>query len=66
MKELIQGYLSHKNTWSAKKVKLTKTAVATVMYIYCYVTSLVAILNHDGDHVNIFNTVKLIYIAVLF
>lgn len=30
MKELIQGYLSHKNTWSAKTQKLTKTAVATV------------------------------------
>lgn len=56
MKELIQGYLSHKNTWSAKSQKLTKTAVATVMYIYCCVTSLVAILNHNGDHVNIFNT----------
>lgn len=55
MKELIQGYLSRKP--GLQKVKLTKTVVANVMYIYWYVTALVAILNHSGDHVNIFNTV---------
>lgn len=49
-----------------QKVKLKNTVVANVMYIYCCVTSLVAILNHNGDHVNIFNTVKLIYFAILF
>lgn len=63
---MIQDYLSHEITWSAKKSNLTKTVVANVMYIYCCVTPLVAILNHNGDHVNIFNTVKLIYIAILF
>lgn len=66
MKELIQEYLSHEITWSAKSQNLQKLFVANVMYIYCCVTSLVAILNHSGDHVNIFNTVKLIYIAILF
>lgn len=65
MKELIQDYLSRKITWSAES-QTTKTVVTNVMYIYWCVTSWVAILNHNGDHVNIFNTVKLIYIAILF
>lgn len=65
MKELIQDYLSQ-NYLVCKKSNLQKLLWQMLCTYIAMLTSLVAILNHSGDHVNIFNTVKLICIAILF